>query len=305
MYDVGYMHTPTNKLGLILDDIAYIFSPAYNHPRRNKLLWDYLRLRIHASLNRWIAHPTEHFLSYTVEVPDYETFFAIFRQVFVRHAYYFVSDTPNPHIMDCGGNIGMTTLYYKYLYPDASVTVFEPSREVVGILQRNFDRNTLTNVTLVQAALSSHKGTARMYTRGAAACGNTLDSNLVETNSTKHVAESYEVSTVVLSDYIHRERAVDIVKLDIEGAEGAVIQELAHSGALAHIKKIVMEYHYYPHSKENDLVDILSLFKKRGWETQFFFEDPKNNFSLALELHGAYPLSIATVSKEELRRTAA
>jgi FkbM family methyltransferase len=289
------MQTPSNKIGLILDDIAYILSPQYSHAQRHRLVFDYLRLRVKASLNRWFHFSREHFLSYSVEVPDYETFFAIFRQIFVRHAYYFKANTSSPTIIDCGGNIGMSVLYYKYLYPEATIIVFEPSREVLGILRNNIARNALTSVTVVPAAVSSHAGKMQIHTRGAAACGNTLVGGTVNSHSNKGVSDSYEVDVVRLSNHVTG--AIDALKLDIEGSEGVVIRELEQSGKLQQIHKIVMEYHYNPSNNENDLIPILQTFKNRGWETQFFFEEPKNNFSLALENGGEYPLSLATVER--------
>jgi len=289
------MRSIIRKLATIFGDLESILSPQFKHPQRNKLFFDYLRLRVKASLNRWFHYSHEHFLSFKVEVPDYEIFFAIFRQVFVRHAYYFETSVANPRIIDCGGNIGMTVLYSKYLYPSAAITVFEPSREVLAVLQRNLERNAIKDVTIVPAAVSGQKGKALIYPRGAAACGNTLDKSLVTESPGKNSYEAYEVDTVRLSEYVHED--VDMLKLDIEGSEGIVMHELSTSGALLKIKQVIMEYHYYPSAPENNLLPILSIFKERGWETQFFFEDAQNNFSLALERYGSYSLSIKTVGK--------
>ena len=50
---------------------------------------------------------------------------------------------------------------------------------------------------------------------------------------------TYDVKTVKLSDYI--DRPVDLLKLDIEGAETAVIEELGEKVALA--RRIYVEVH--------------------------------------------------------------
>jgi FkbM family methyltransferase len=42
-----------------------------------------------------------------------------------------------PVIIDCGGNIGLSVLYFKYLFPNSVITVFEPSPPVFEILKEN------------------------------------------------------------------------------------------------------------------------------------------------------------------------
>ncbi len=45
---------------------------------------------------------------------------------------HYTPPTPlpsKPIILDCGGNQGISTLYFKTLHPDATIHVFEPSPE--------------------------------------------------------------------------------------------------------------------------------------------------------------------------------
>lgn len=267
------------KKGLItVSDIEQIFSPQYKHPRQKEMFVTYIRLRIKASFNRWFHFKREHFLSYQVEFPDYEIFFSTFRQVFVRHAYYVDCSATEPVIVDCGGNIGMSVLYFKYLYPKAHITVFEPSREVLPSIRKNIALNT-PDVTLIEKAVSDTDGTATMHSRGAAACGNTLTIG-VGLQAEKSSGEKYEVPTVRLSPFIPE--VVDILKLDIEGSEGGVLREIEKAGALTRIRAVVMEYHEMPHSKENQLSEIISILEKNDWLVEPFSEDIHTTYSLSL-----------------------
>ena len=56
-------------------------------------------------------------------------------EIFRREQYRFETDAPAPFIVDCGANIGMATLYFKSLYPDATVLAFEPDPAAFACLQ--------------------------------------------------------------------------------------------------------------------------------------------------------------------------
>ncbi len=272
------MYRFLQKFLIFISDIEQIFSPDHVHKQRWAILRAYLRLRIKASLSRWFHFTHEHFLNCHVSFPDYEIFFTTFRQVFVRHAYYFTSQTPTPTIIDCGGNIGMSVLYFKYLYPGAIITVFEPSREVLPSIRKNIADNKLLNVTLVEKAVDAVPGTATMYSRGAAACGNTLVQEII-TNVAKTNNESYTVETTQLSPFVTEH--VDLLKLDIEGCEGDVIRELNMSGALGRIGALTLEYHDTTSSK-NNLGPLISILESHHWKVEPFSEDPHTTYTLSL-----------------------
>lgn len=282
-----------HKIIILLSDLEHIITKDYKHPRRRKLLLDYLRIRLKASLNRWGHFQTEHFLDFKVSFSSYDIFFAIFRQIFVRHAYYLETTNQEPVILDCGGNIGMATLYFKYLYPKAKITIFEPSQEVFDLLEKNIKNNNLKNVEIVRAAVSDADGQAEIYPRGAAACGNTLEQNISKVTPTKKTVVPYSIKTTKLSSYINSN--IDLLKLDIEGSEGSVIKDLSANNKLVLVKQCVMEYHYYPEVTSNNLVDLLRLFKERGWETQMYYEEvPHVAEQLGLSTNGSYSLSLRT-----------
>jgi hypothetical protein len=83
--------------------------------------------------------------------------------------------------------------------------------------------------------------------------------------------KTHTVHTRRLSPYIKTN--IDLLKLDIEGAEGLVIEELREAGVLKKIGAIVMEYHYYPTNKDNSLEKILSVFEKEKREHQIYLDE--------------------------------
>ena len=67
---------------------------------------------------------------------------------------------PEPHIVDCGSNIGMAVLFFKALYPRASITAFEPENATFQQLRVSVERNMLSEVTLINAAVGEKTGLA-------------------------------------------------------------------------------------------------------------------------------------------------
>ncbi len=286
------MRNLSKKILVLLNDVSYLFSKEYPRCDKRGLFLDYLRIRAKSSLNRWMHFKSEHFLSYTVDVLDYNIFLAEFRQIFVRQVYYPTTPASSPRIFDCGGNIGISVLYWKHVFPDAQVTVFEPSKEVVEVLKKNIEANNLTDIRVVESAVSDKEGTAKIYIRGSIAEGNTLSQDIWSATPTKGNRVSYEIQTVKLSDFI--DGPIDVLKLDIEGSEGTVIRELSQAGKLKLVGECVMEFHYYPTAPDNALPALLAELNNAGFETQFYFEEHPSNVQFELMKHGSYVFNIRT-----------
>lgn len=291
------MYSFFSKIVIVLRDVQHIYDTRYKSPRRTRLFLNYVRIRAKAFTNRWFHWKSEHFLGYSVQFPDYDIFFVIFRQIFIRHTYYCVCNTPKPLIIDCGGNVGMSVLYFKYIYPDSSVIVFEPSREVIEHLRNNVSRNGLRSVEIINAAVSINDGVIMMHSRGAGASGNTISQDIISTYTAKPRTSDYEVPTKRLSSYI-RER-VDILKLDIEGAEGEVISELVKADALKKVEQIVMEYHYFPKESKNHLDLLIHNLSTQEFEIQFYPEDDTSS-SLDLREYGSYVTQIHALNTKPI-----
>jgi hypothetical protein len=117
-------------------------------------------------------------------------------------------------------------------------------------LQENVTRNSLTDVTLINAGLSAQAGTVTFTPDGSAG---------------GHIGggqSSIEVRMERLSDYL--DETVDFLKLNIEGEELPVLQEAAVSGKLGNVREMVLEYHGWPDGEQR-LGDILNLLDRHGY----------------------------------------
>jgi FkbM family methyltransferase len=182
--------------------------------------------------------------------PDAASFLFIYRELFKQHIYKFTSEKKSPLIFDCGANIGLSVIYFKELFPNARVVAFEPERTVFEYLKKNIENLRLPNIELHNKALWKSNTKIRFNNEGA-------DASRISSLNESYVFESsYEVEAVRLSGYISEE--IDLLKIDIEGAELEVLKEIENK--LAFVKRIFIEYHSFENSRQNldELLKILS-----------------------------------------------
>ena len=203
--------------------------------------------------------PGDHvtLLDYDVCVNDSDNYFILYKDLFCNQLYHFHCDRPDPLILDCGSNIGLSILYFKHAYPAARIVGFEPDPTVLPYLRGNGERNNLTDVEIVPAALTSHAGEQVLYSDGL--YGSTLaDCGGAQRRGLEPIGK---VECVRLFD--HLDQPVDFLKMNIEGAEWGVLedsQERLHA-----VSRMVIEYHHLP-GLPRTLHKILELLDRTGFD---------------------------------------
>lgn len=192
----------------------------------------------------------------------------LFREILLHQTYLFAAETRQPFIIDCGANIGMASLYFKSLYPLAEVLAFEPDPDACACFAENMKLNLLSGVRVENAALMGAPGEAELHTC-ISGPGDLLASVLKE----RAAGPVRKVRAVRLSDYITK--PVDLLKIDIEGAETEVMAELAASGKLGLVKKIVMEYHHHIDANSDSLSGMLAQLETAGFGYQLGGDLPR------------------------------
>lgn len=180
---------------------------------------------------------------------DSDEIHTLIQEVFKKRSYYVDLSSEEPYIIDAGAHIGLTTLYLFGLYPKASFLCIEPNPTTVKLLQQNLSENQVANYSIVQAALSNEKTTKNLYVQDQWSVFSSLFSGgWTGQEETRPVP----VETIRLSDVLTKD--VDLLKLDIEGAETQVLQEAGQM--LFRVKNLICEFHQ---TKEHTLDPILAL----------------------------------------------
>ena len=179
---------------------------------------------------------------------DLLSFYMAAKDIFLQGIYDFNATSRAPVIIDGGGHIGLFTLFAKQKYPNAQITVFEPDRLSLKLLRSNIAANNLENVHVVEAGLFKDNG------------GISFGSNESDGSSIFARNSNESIKTVRLNEYIQSD--IDFLKLNIEGAEFDVIDEIA--AKLHLVKEMVVEYHGFPEIPQN-LHKILSALDSAGY----------------------------------------
>lgn len=232
---------------------------------RSTASWSVLRTYITLLImNRFIApgaSGTSTLLSARINYSKRASLYGMFKEIFIEQNYYISSTDAPLSIIDCGTNIGVSLLYFKTQAPNATIIAFEPNPHTHKIVSENVAVNKL-NVIVHQVGLGSVKKTETFYTdvHDLASQSGSTTGHLATKN---YDVTALEVSITPLSPYITG--PVDILKLDIEGAEGEVLAELEAADVLRHIKQIFIEYHFDGVHTTYALGTMLSILEKAGF----------------------------------------
>jgi FkbM family methyltransferase len=144
-----------------------------------------------------------------------------------------VADGGRPVIVDCGANIGLSTVFFKNLLPAASIVAVEPEGRNFELLRRNCA--PYADIVPIQAAISDRNGTVAISNPDAE--GWAFRVTPVKPNG------AGGIPAITVDDAI---RAVPggvplMVKVDIEGAEEYLFR--ANLGWLTATPLVVVELH--------------------------------------------------------------
>ena len=175
-----------------------------------------------------------------------------YNEIFVCEIYRFETSSPNPIIIDCGANIGISSLYFKTIYPNATLIAFEPDESLANIFQKNMQQNGVDHFTLHKAAVWTENGTISFNNMGSEASSIDVSGN---SNST--------VPTLQLASILAEHPTIDLLKIDIEGAEYPVIQDCVSE--LHKVQHLFIEYHGLA-TETYKLETILRIVSEAGFK---------------------------------------
>ncbi len=182
---------------------------------------------------------------------DSISFIDSYTEIFEKEIYRFHADENKNIILDCGANIGLSVLFFAKNYPQHTIIAFEPDANIFKVLQQNVTAFQLKNVQLEQKAVWNKVEVLEFFQDHG--LGGRIGESFQE-------ATPVRINAVRLKDFITDK--VDFLKIDIEGAEYAVLKDCID--VLPMVGKMFFEYH--GHYKEpQTLHELLQWLHQSGF----------------------------------------
>lgn len=244
----------------------YLREPAYRA---------YLRVQS-GSRYRKGKHVTIWLDGYVIEGNDGPALLHQYEEIVRRRSFDFSPATSSPVIYCCGANIGLEVLHLEKLCPGARIKAFEPDPALFAVLKSNVERNE-SRAELFNAAVHTSDGTIAFNP----------DGKLGGKTGTGPV----QVKTLALRELLADEHFVDLLLMDIEGAETKVLNDCADQ--LNKVGAIFVEWHS-DENKPQDLHELLALLSSKGFryrlnnnlgEAPFLNRITENGFDAMVEIY--------------------
>ena len=164
------------------------------------------------------------------DTKDLETF----EEVFLTNLYNTTLPIKPKTIVDAGANVGLASLFFKLKYPEAEIVAIEIESNNAEMINKN--TAGFENFELQQKALYNKKAFFKIEDPYHA----TNSFQIREVMST----DPFDIESITLDEIIETKHwdTIDILKIDIEGAEKELFQE-NYQNWIPKVKIIMIETH--------------------------------------------------------------
>ena len=163
-------------------------------------------------------------------------------QIFVRKDYE-IDARGVRRILDLGSNIGMAAIYLTRMFPEAEIACVEPSPQNIPTLKQAFALNNIRG-RVFEAAVGAEDGSIDLYLSDRPDC--------TSVHRSDHAQSTVKVPLVTVPHVMEQMGwdSIDLLKIDIEGAEKSVLTR--NNSWLRRVRYITGESHVdvgYPYSQ--------------------------------------------------------
>jgi FkbM family methyltransferase len=205
----------------------------------------------------------------------------IFSEIFSQQQYtrHNIVVHPGDCIFDIGANIGLFVLFMNQMQSDLRIFAFEPIKPIFEVLSGNVRLHNLENVSAFNHGLGSENDAERLFTFFPNMPGNSTEKPAEKTvqkevmleaigqeqvdffyQSTQTIGEIKTLARVIKDLAIE---AIDLLKIDVEGDELAVIQGIEPDD-WSKVKQVVAEVH----DIDDRLQHFQDLLKTYGFKVE-------------------------------------
>jgi FkbM family methyltransferase len=268
----------------------------------NKNMWDYekdpkfggIKICIYKKENDELIYEHPYFQKF-VNIPRVSLSNSIpyhlnYKEFFIEGKYKKYFNKKFDNIVDAGANVGVFTEYLIQNELSEKIIAIECDSKALKDLKNNFKREY--RVEIIPKALNSTNDKITFYQSEE----NPVISSVIPPDKLKnHMAgvkgnNEVIVDTVTIKDLVDKLGTIDLLKIDIEGAEYEIIKNVNPS-LFKNINNLLIECHFF---EEDYLEKYSSLIKKlsdNGYKVEEFIKDQ------AITHKGASEVIFATKNK--------
>ncbi len=227
--------------------------PAKLHKR------DYLQMALRDRLS-FLQHGHATIGGHVMSYPHWPYFYGIFYEIFIEDNYRIDGLKNVRKIVDAGANIGVSAVYFAQRYPGAHIDCFEPNPEALSYLRKNVESYSMVEVH--PYALGEREGEVSFFV-DAQIKGSSIAGTYDLFGRKHRESKQIRVPMKTLSSYIIG--PVDILKIDVEGGESAILTDLIGTGAIKEVRNLLMEFHFDPTELPHSFTTLLELLEAQGF----------------------------------------
>lgn len=201
---------------------------------------------------------TQQLYGYQLTFDNPQETLGIAKEIFKGNCYYFETNKVRPVIIDAGAHIGLASLYFKSLYPQAIIIALEPNPDNFALLQTNIEQNQIEDIELNNLALWDGQGAKEFFLDRTEDRWYSTSGFIKSAWNQRQKSRSIQVVTKPLSDFLDRE--IDLLKLDIEGVEERVL--LSAGPKIRQVNHLIFEFHP---TVNNQLKSIEKFLRTQGF----------------------------------------
>jgi FkbM family methyltransferase len=194
---------------------------AYGFPTAVRVVWEVFRvyvLKLPFKTTRKIriaGYPDD--VHYRPGTSDLQAI----KQMLFQQFYEPIAHCDAPRfILDCGGNVGGSALYFLWKYPNTHITVVEPDPANFSVCKENLERYIRQGrVTCLQSGIW-HRKTGLKLVRSTLGQEWSIEVRECSDGETADL-EAIDIGTILAQSGYD---TIDILKIDIEGAERRILR---------------------------------------------------------------------------------
>ena len=174
-----------------------------------------------------------------------------FQEIFLQECYDTTFERPDPLVLDCGANVGLSVLWFKMRYPESRIIAFEADPEIATVLKENLRALNFQDVKVFCAAAWTTTGKVCFIPYGA-------NSGQVSEEGNGKLIDAIRLAELI-------SEPVDLLKLDVEGTEYVLIRDLYETGKIGLVQRIISEFHVRSVKDQERLIEVFEILHKSSF----------------------------------------